>query len=141
MIWLWANFWWLAPLGIGLLALLHPATLLVLKRVPLKVWLALAVVALLGLSFQAGRWHERRAHRSAQEAAEARADAKAARVAKKATDAAKEATKRIEDRTEEAADDVQREMDSVGCDQPIPDVVRDELGDAVRRAREALQAG
>lgn len=139
MIWLWSNVWWLVPLVIGGLALANlPMTLSVIRRVPLKAWLALGVVALLGLTFQAGRWHERRAHRSAQEAAEAKADAKAARVAKKATDAAKEATKRIQDRSEEAADEVDRQMEPVCPDVPVPDGVRDQLGDAVRRAREAL---
>lgn len=142
MIWLWANVWWLVPLAVGLLALANlPMTLAVIRRVPLKAWLALGLVAALGLSFQAGRWHERRAHRSAQEAAEAKADAKAARVAKKAAAAAKEATERVHERTEEVADEVEREMDAVCPDVAVPDRVRDQLGDAVRRAREALSAG
>ena len=141
MIWLAVNLWWLGPLAIGVLALAHPATLLLLRRVPLTAWLALGLVAALGLSFQAGRWHERRAHRSAQEAAEARADAKAARVAKKATDAAKEATKRIHERTEDAADEIDRQMEPVCPDVPVPDGVRDALDAATQRAREALQAG
>lgn len=141
MIWLWANFWWLGPLGIGLLALANlPMTLSVIRRVPMWAWLLLGVVALAGLSFQAGRWHERRAHRSAQEAAEARADAKAARVAKKATDAAKEATDKIRARTNEVADEVEREMDAARvCPEPVqPDSVRDAGRDAVERARRAL---
>jgi biopolymer transport protein ExbB/TolQ len=140
VIWLWANAWWIGTLAIVALAVLHPAGLFLLRKVPLKAWLALAAVALLGLTFQSGRWYERRTQESAQEAAEKRADAKAGRVAKAAQERAQKATQRIHERTEEAADEIDRQMEPVCPDVPLPSVVRDDLADAVRRAREALPA-
>jgi hypothetical protein len=144
VLWLLTNVWWLVPLLIGGLALANlPMTLAVIRRVPVRVWLALAAVALLGLTFQSGRWYERRAQESAQEAAEKRADAKAGRVAKQAHDDAEKATAVIRDRTEDVADEVEREMDGARvCPEPVqPERVR-ELGEqAVEAARRALQAG
>jgi methylthioribose-1-phosphate isomerase len=142
VLWLASNVWWLVPVAVGVLALVNlPMTLAVIRRVPVRVWLALGVVALLGLTFQAGRWYERSQHEQAQEAAEAKADAKAATVAKKAAIDAGKATAKIRERTEEAADEIEREMGAVDCAVPIPDRVRDELAGATRRAREALPAG
>lgn len=140
MIWLLTNIWWLVPVAIGLLALLNPTTALLLRKVPRRVWLALGAVALLGLTFQAGRWYERAAQEAAQATAEARADRKAADAAKAATDRAGKATAKIRARTEDAADDVQREMDSVRvCPEPAQPAGVSERGrEAVRRAREAL---
>ena len=109
-----------------------------LKRVPWQAWavLALAIAVLWLRSHWIGVGVER--CQRAQEAAERKADAKAADVAKRAQERAQKATQRVHERTEEAADDVQREMDTVGCDQPVPDSVRDALDAATRRAREAL---
>jgi biopolymer transport protein ExbB/TolQ len=141
VIWLLTNVWWLVPLVVGGLALANlPMTLAVIRRVPVRVWLAVAAVALLGLTFQAGRWYERREHQAAQEAAEKRADAKAGRVAKQAQERTRKAVERIHERTEEAADEIDRQMEPVCPDVPLPSVVRDDLADAVRRAREALPA-
>jgi type VI protein secretion system component VasK len=112
-----------------------------LKRVPWQAWAVVALVAAVwwyGHSRYNAGWE---AHQRAQEAAEAKADAKAATVAKRAQERAQKAGKAIRERTEEVADEVQREMDSVGCDQPIPVSVRDDLADAARRAREAMPAG
>lgn len=88
MIWLLSNVWWLVPVAVALLALSHPAALAILKRVPARVWAALAAVALLGLSFQAGRWYERSQHRDAQATAQAKSLAKGQKAAQKAQEAA-----------------------------------------------------
>lgn len=143
ILWLLSNVWWLVPLAVGLLALANlPLTLSVIRRVPARVWLAVGVVALLGLTFQGGRWYERSLHRSAQEAAEAKADAKAAAVAKAAQERTQKATAKIRERTEDDADAIRREMDVVRvCPEPVqPDSVRERGREAVEAARRALQA-
>jgi membrane protein implicated in regulation of membrane protease activity len=142
VIWLLTNVWWLVPLLIGGLALANlPMTLAVIRRVPVRVWLALAAVALLGLTFQSGRWVERREHRSAQEAAEKRADAKAGRVAKAAQERAEKARARIRQDTEESTDAAQDAVDALPATcPPLPDELRDIVQREVERARRGVPA-
>jgi biopolymer transport protein ExbB/TolQ len=142
VIWLLSNVWWLVPLLIGGLALANlPMTLAVIRRVPRWLWLALAAVALLGLTFQSGRWYERREHQAAQEAAEKRADAKAGRVAKAAHERAQKARERIRQESEEATDEAQAAVDALPdtCP-PLPDELREHAQREVERARRGVPA-
>jgi hypothetical protein len=142
VIWLLSNVWWLVPLLIGALALVNPGLLGLLKRVPARAWLALLAVALLGLSFQAGRWYERSEHRSAQATAEGRADAKAIKAAGHATTKAQEASAAIQKETDHAAAEVRTITRTVRAACPPPDLPPrvHELGQqAVERARSALR--
>lgn len=111
-----------------------------LRAVPSWAWAALACLVLAGGLYVKGRSDGKAACQRAQAAAEARLDRKAAAVAKVATERTEKARKIILQRNEDAADAVRDEMASVGCDQPLPARVRDELGESVRRAREALPA-
>lgn len=140
MIWLLTNIWWLVPVAIGLLALANlPMTLAVIRRVPVRVWLALAAVALLGLTFQAGRWYERRAQEAAQATAEARADRKAADVAKRSHERAQKAGKAIRERTEESTDAAREIVGSLPATCPdLPNELRDIVQQQVERARRGL---
>lgn len=138
MIWLLSNVWWLVPVAFGLLAMANPAFLSLLRRVPLRAWLVLGAIALLGLSFQAGRWYERSQHRSAQAAAEARADAKAAKVAKRASAKAQEASATIQKETDHAAAEVRVILRDRACP-AAPERVHELGQQAVERARRALR--
>ena len=142
MIWLLSNVWWLVPAGIGVLALINPAFLALLRRVPARAWLVLAAVALLGLSFQAGRWYERSQHRAAEATAEGRADAKAIKAGGRAAAKAQEASATISKETTDAAAEVRTITRPVRAACPpaeLPPRVH-ELGEqAVERARRALR--
>jgi hypothetical protein len=138
VIWLWANAWWWVPLLVLALASLHPAGWALLRRVPARVWLLVLTVALLGLSFQAGRWYERSQHRTAQETAEGRADAKAIKAAGRATAKAQEASAAIQKETQDAAAEVRVILRDRVCPAAPPRV--HELGrEAVERAQQALR--
>lgn len=140
MIWLLSNVWWLALLVL-VLAGLHPAGWALLRRVPARVWLVLAAVVVLGLSFQAGRWYERSQHRSAQATAEARVDAKAIKAGGRAAAKAQEASATISKETTDAAAEVRVILRDRACPAgaELPPRVH-ELGEqAVERARRALR--
>ncbi|WP_332823130.1 hypothetical protein [Stutzerimonas kunmingensis] len=141
MIWALTNIWWLVPVAIGLLALLNPTTALLLRKVPRRVWLALGAVALLGLTFQAGRWYERRAQEAKQATAEARADRKAIKAGARADKAADEAVATIKEETDHAADRARVIVREITADCPLPaqpDELRRIGDEAVGRARRAL---
>lgn len=138
MIWLLSNAWWLVPVVIGVLALLNPGFLALLRRVPARVWVAFAAVALLGLSFQAGRWYERSQHRSAQEAAEGRADAKVIKAGGRAAAKAQAASATISKETTDAAAEVRVILRDRACP-AVPDRVHEMGEQAVERASRALR--
>jgi hypothetical protein len=138
VIWLLSNVWWLVLVAIAVLALINPTLLALLRRVPLRAWLVLAAVALLGLSFQAGRWYERSQHRTAQATAEAQADAKAIKAGGRAAAKAQEASATIQKETQDAAAEVRVILRDRVCPAAAPRV--HELGrEAVERAQQALR--
>lgn len=142
MIWLLTNVWWLVPVLIVVLASLSPAGWALVRRVPVRVWLVVLAVALLGLSFQAGRWHERSQHRSAQEAAESQADAKAVRVAKDAGAKADESRATFQKETQDVQVRIREVVRTVPATcPPMPDELRELLQRQVQGARDAVQAG
>jgi hypothetical protein len=141
VIWLLSNVWWLVPVLVGVLALINPSLLALLRRVPARAWLALAAIALLGLSFQAGRWYERSQHRAAEATAEGRADAKALKAGGRAAAKAQEASATISKETTDAAAEVRVILRDRACPAgaELPPRVH-ELGEqAVERARRALR--
>lgn len=142
MIWLWSNLWWLVPVLIGVAALAHPVPRAVLGRVPLRWWLYLGVVALLGLTFQCGRWYERSVAREAAAAAEKKADVKAAGVAKSAFEQATKSSDTIRKESSDAATEVRTIIRTVpGACPPLPPRVHDLGRAAVEAARRELPAG
>jgi hypothetical protein len=144
VIWLLSNVWWLVPAGVAVLALVNPAFLGLLRRVPARVWLLVLAVALLGLSFQAGRWYERSQHRTAQATAEGQADTKAVKAAGRAATKAEAASATISKETTDAAAEVREIVRPVRAACPpaeLPPRVH-ELGErAVERAQRALRPG
>jgi hypothetical protein len=143
VIWLLSNVWWLVPAGVAVLALVNPAFLALLRRVPARVWLLVLAVALLGLSFQAGRWYERSLHRTAQATAEGQADTKAVKAAGRAATKAEAASATISKETTDAAAEVRVILRDRACPAgaELPARVH-ELGErAVERAQRALRPG
>lgn len=136
MIWLWSNAWWLGPGLVIALASLHPAGWALLRRVPLRAWLALAAVALLGLSFQAGRWYER----SQVEKKAAAADVKAGEVVTKSKARVAKARKAITEETEDAVAEVEAAVAALPdtCP-PLPDGVRESVQRQIEGARAGVQ--
>jgi hypothetical protein len=135
VIWLLSNAWWLVLVAIAVLALINPTLLALLRRVPLRAWLALAAVALLGLSFQAGRWYER----SQVEKKAAAADVKAGETVTKSKARAEKVRKAITEETEDAVAEVEAAVAALPdtCP-PLPDGVRDSVQRQVQAAREGV---
>lgn len=132
MIWLLSNIWWLVPVAIGILALAHPATLGALRRVPLRVWAGIAAVALLGATFQAGRFYERSVQREASKAL----DAKAGAAVKKSKDRAKVITEDVSEDTADAVTKVRTDIRYLPATCPdLPDSVRESVQKRVEAAR------
>lgn len=146
MIWLLSNIWWLVPALLGLVALGFafagpglPVLLAGLRRVPAPVWAGLAAVALLGLTFQAGRWYERSAAKERQAAAEDRADTKAAKTAGRAAEKAEQATTEIRKESARVQVRIREVVRTVPGDCPaMPDELRDLLEHEVERTRAEL---
>jgi hypothetical protein len=135
VIWLWANAWWWVPLLVLALASLHPAGWALLRRVPARVWLPVLAVALLGLSFQAGRWYER----SQVEKKAAAADVKAGETVTKSKARAEKVRKAITEETEDAVAEVEAAVAALPdtCP-PLPDGVRDSVQRQVQAARDGV---
>ena len=119
---------------------LHTVSAL-LQRVPVRWWLGLGVVMLLGLTFQLGRWYERSVARESAEAREVKADVKAAGVAEKATADAREGAAIIRKESSDAVAEVRTIIRTVGACPPLPARVHDVGRAAVEAARRELPAG
>ena len=141
MIWLWSNLWWLVPVAVLGAGLAHPVPRALLRRVPVRFWLGLGVVMLLGLTFQLGRWYERSVARETAEAKEVKADVKAAGVAEKANTEAREGSVVIRKESSDAAAEVRTIIRTVGDCPPLPARVHDRGRAAVEAARRELPAG
>lgn len=140
MIWLWSNFWWLGAVAIVALAALNPAGLALLRRVPLRYWLAIAAVALAGALFQAGRHYERGVLKEAAKQAEKAADARAAKASARAAAKVEADRATISKETADAAAEVRVILRDRACP-AIPDRVHELGREAVERARRELPAG
>lgn len=141
MIWLLSNLWWLGPLVLLAAIALHPASWPILARVPARWWLAAAFVALLGLTFQAGRWYERSAAEKAQDKSENRADAKGEKVAGKAQAKAQEATATTRQEASDAQAEARVIVRTLPADCPEQPARLRELGEsAVEATRRSLPA-
>ena len=142
MIWLLSNLWWALPVLLVLVAAVAafagpglPVVLAALRRVPVRVWLALAAITLLGATFQAGRHYER----SILAAAEDKAVAKASESVKRHTDAAKAEKAAARTESKEAADEVRDAVAALpdSCP-PLPDGVRESVQRQVQAARAGM---
>lgn len=136
MIWLLSNAWWLVPVAIGLLALAHPASLAILKRVPLRVWAIIGLLAALGASFQAGRHYER----SVQREADKQLDAKAGTVVKESKERAEAVAGKVTKETANVAANVRTEIRYLPATCPaVPASVRESVQQQVQAARDGVQ--
>lgn len=135
MIWLLSNIWWLVPVAIGILALAHPATLVVLRRVPLRVWLGIGLLAALGASFQAGRHYER----SVQRESDKTLDAKAGGVVKESKERAEGVADKVTKGTADVAAKVRTEIRYLPATCPaVPASVRESVQQQVEAARAGM---
>lgn len=136
MIWLLSNAWWLVPVAIGLLALVHPATLVIIRRVPARAWAVIGAAALLGAAFQSGRFYER----SVQREADKTLDAKAGVAVKQSKGRAEKARRDITKGTADVVAQVRTEIRYLPATCPaLPNSVRESVQRQVQAARDGVQ--